>query len=273
MQPQEDGTGSSAERSVPTRKSDDFLSLASHELRTPLSIVKWYSEMLLDGDCGALNEDQTKYLRTIQASNQRAIDLIRSLLNISRLDLGTFGINPMDIDLRFIVKQVLTERKTDIALKKITIQELYEGAIPGMLPTFQADKQMCLVIVRNIISNAILFSKEEGTIEIRILTGNEHEQFGGKTISEESLVLMIKDNGIGIPEGDKASIFSKLFKGSNVGEVDSSGAGLGLYIVKLILSKVGGEVWFESLQGVGTTFFVAFPRRGMDKKVGRTTLD
>lgn len=256
-----------------TPKGDDFLSLASHELRTPLSIVKWYSEMLLDGDCGELNEDQTKYLRTIQASNQRAIDLIRSLLNISRLDLGTFGINPMETDLRFIVKQVLTEKNVDISLKKIKIKELYEGAIPGMVPTFMADKQMCLVIVRNLISNAILFSKEEGDIAISILTGKMNEQFGGKTIMEESLVLMIKDNGIGIPEGDKQNIFSKLYKGSNVGEVDSSGAGLGLYIITLILSKVGGEIWFESMQGVGSTFFVAFPKRGMEKKVGRTTLD
>ena len=85
----------------------NILSLAAHELRTTLSIIKWYTEMLLDGDCGPLNVDQTKYLKTIESSNQRAIDLIKSLLNVSRLNLGTFCINPSEVDLQAVIKQIL----------------------------------------------------------------------------------------------------------------------------------------------------------------------
>lgn len=251
----------------------NLLSLASHELRTPLSIVKWYTEMLLDGDCGTLNDDQAKYLRTIQTSNQRAIDLIKSLLNVSRLDLGTFSINPTDVDLRFLVKQVLGEYKVRSDEKKIHVEEVYEGATPGNIPTLLADKQICLVIFRNLISNAILFSKEDGVVHVDIREMRQGEECGNKLVHDDSLVLSITDTGIGIPEEDKEKIFSKLFKASNATNEESKGAGLSLYITQLILSKTGGQIWFTSTKDVGTTFYVAFPKSGMPKKEGRTTLD
>lgn len=255
-------------------EGDNLLSLASHELRTPLSVVKWYTEMLLDGDCGVLNDDQTKYLKTIEKSNQRAIDLIKSLLNVSRLDLGTFSINPTDTDLRFLVKQVVTEYKSNIEGKKLHIQEMYESAIPGMIPNISVDKQICLVLMRNLISNAIIFSKEEGVININIKEFKQNEECGNKNLKDDSLVFFISDNGIGIPEEDKDKIFSKLFKASNVSNNDESkGSGLNLYITKEIMGKVGGDIWFTSTKDVGSTFYVLFPKHGMPKKEGRTTLD
>lgn len=255
------------------QESNNLLSLASHELRTPLSIVKWYTEMLLDGDAGPLTDDQTKYLRTIQISNQRAIDLIKSLLNVSRLDLGTFSINPTETDLRFLVKQVLVEYKVRLDDKKIHVDEVYEGGVPGMVPTLHVDKQICLVILRSLISNAILFSKEEVGITVSIFEKRQGEECASKIMSDDCLVVAISDSGIGIPEEDKEKIFSKFFKASNASNDDAKGSGLGLYIVKLILSKTGGEVWFISTQNVGSTFYVAFPKSGMPKKEGRTTLD
>src|SRR3954466_1820549 len=82
----------------------DFVSLSSHELRTPLSVIKWYTEMLLDEDAGPLTEEQRKYLKTIESSNQKAIDLVRSLLNVSRLDLGTFCIVPANVQLKDVTE-------------------------------------------------------------------------------------------------------------------------------------------------------------------------
>lgn len=255
------------------QKGDTLLSLASHELRTPLSVIKWYTEMLLDGDCGPLNEDQTKYLKTIQASNQRAIDLIKSLLNVSRLDLGTFSITPEPVDLRFIVKQILTEYKTHIEEKKIIVEEYYGGEVSGIIPTIDVDKQMCLVILRNLISNSVFFSKEGGIVNISIKEVKQNEEYGYKLLQDDSLVITIVDSGIGIPEVDKEKIFSKLFKASNLTNEQSNGGGLGLYIVDLILSKTGGQVWFTSTQNVGSTFYLALPKHGMPKKEGKTVLD
>ncbi len=256
------------------KESDNLLSLASHELRTPLSVVKWYTEMLLDGDCGELNVDQVKYLKTIQTSNQRAIDLIKSLLNVSRLDLGTFSINPTDTDLRFLVKQVVTEYKNSIEGKKLYIQEMYESAIPGMIPNISVDKQICLVLMRNLISNAIIFSKEEGVININIKEYKQGEECGNKNIKDDALVFSVSDNGIGIPEEDKDKIFGKLFKAGNVANnEESKGAGLNLYITNEIVGKFGGGIWFISTKDVGTTFYVSFPKHGMPRKEGKTALD
>lgn len=251
----------------------NLLSLASHELRTPLSIVKWYTEMLLDGDAGTLTDDQAKYLRTIQISNQRAIDLIRSLLNVSRLDLGTFSVSPVETDLRFLVKQIIAEQKTLLDDKKMRIEEVYESGVPGMVPTLSVDKQISLVIFRTLISNAILFSKEEGVVNVRICEMRQGEECGSRKLVDDSLVFSVSDTGIGIPENDKQNIFSKFFKASNARDKDDKGAGLNLYIVKLVLSKIGGDVWFTSELNVGSTFYVTFPKSGMPTKEGKTTLD
>ena len=255
------------------KSSDTLLSLAAHDLRTPLSVIKWYTEMLLDGDCGTLNDDQTKYLKTIQSSNQQAIDLIRSLLNVSRLTLGTFSITPESLDLRLLVKEVLINLKENIEEKKVSIEESYGSGVIEMTPILSVDKQACLVIFRNLISNAVFFSKEEKVIHIFVKEMKQGDMCDGVEIQSDSFIFSITDSGIGIPEMDKENIFSKLFKASNVTKEESKGSGLGLYMTELILSKVGGKVWFRSMENIGSTFYVAFPKQGMQKKEGRTVLE
>ena len=253
------------------QSSDVLLSLSAHELRTSLSVVKWYTEMLLDGDCGTLQDDQVKYLKTIQSSNQKAIDLIKSTLNVSRLNLDTFSVLPEEIELSSVLQQVLTDVK-DIAEKKgVTVEESYDSNVSGKI---SLDRQICLVILRNLVSNAVLFSKEKGAVHIAVKEGRQGEEFGTHTLREDSLVVEIADQGIGIPEKDKKDIFTKLFcRGSNVIDESSKGVGLGLYTTKLILDKIQGEIWFTSTQDVGSTFYVAFPKSGMQRKDGRTRLD
>jgi two-component system, OmpR family, phosphate regulon sensor histidine kinase PhoR len=258
---------------VGSASGDDLLSLASHELRTTLSIVKWYTEMLLEGDCGPLNDDQIKYLKTVEGSNQRAIDLIRSLLNVSRLNLGTFSINPTVVDLRKVVKDVLDQNKAKIDEKKLRVSEEYMNGISGTVPTLPLDKQIAFVLMRSLISNAIIFSKEGSEIKITLKEAKQHEMVSGLEIPEDSLVVSVQDSGIGIPKSEQEKIFSKLFKASNARSYDENGSGLSLYIVRSILSKTGGASWFTSLENVGTTFYIAFPKAGMSKKSGKVNLD
>lgn len=258
---------------VTSTQGDTMLSLASHELRTPLSIIKWYTEMLLDGDAGPLTTDQSKYLRTIQVSNQRAIDLIRSLLNVSRLDLDTFSIVPMDIDLRFLLKQVISENKILLEERNIAVEESYLGSVPGVIGILHADKQICLVIMRILFMNAVLFSKENSSVFTAIQEVKQGEVLGLKRLNDDSFVISFTDNGIGIPDEDKEKIFSKFFKAGNAINEDSKGAGLSLYIVRTILDKIGGDVWFTSTQNKGSAFYVSFPKSGMSVKQGKTTLD
>jgi len=186
--------------------------------------------------------------------------------------LGTFCINPAEVDLRVIVKQVLDDNEAILEKKKLHVEEKYGENEIGV-PILHADKQVCLVIVRSLISNAILFSKEGGTIKIVMSNIEKDETFGNRGLSEDSLVLSISDSGIGIPEDDKKDIFSRLFKASNTKESDGTGAGLSLYIISLIFGKIGGAVWFDSVQDVGSTFYAAFPLSGMAKKEGTKSLD
>jgi signal transduction histidine kinase len=249
--------------------SDKLLSLTAHELRNSLSVVKWYTEMLLGGDCGELNEDQTKYLKTIQSSNQKAIDLIRSILNVSRLDLGTFSISPEELEFPTVIKEVLAQLKDQTEGKKVTVEESYESTQKILL-----DKQMCVVVLRNLISNAVFFSKQEGKVRISVKEVKQGEECGTKVLQDDSLVVAIADDGIGIPDADTQHIFSKVFyRGSNVTDENSKGVGLGLYITKEILEKTKGDIWFTSTKDVGSTFYVAFPKSGMQAKEGKTKLD
>ena len=253
------------------KSSDTLLSLSAHELRTHLSVIKWYTEMLLDGDFGTLHDDQIKYLKTIQSSNQQAIDLIRSILNVSRLDLGTFSIKPEEIELPSILKIVLTDLKDLIDRKGVSMEESYEN---NSLVPISLDRQMCVVIFRSLISNAVLFSKEKGTVRIFVKEVGQGEEYGTHVLLNDSLVVEVADSGIGIPEENKKDIFSKFFcRGSNVTDENKKGSGLGLYITKQILEKTKGEIWFVSTKNEGSTFYVAFPKSGMQKKDGKTRLD
>lgn len=255
------------------REDYNLLSIASHELRTTLSIIKWYTEMLLDGDCGPLTEDQVKYLKTIESSNQRAIGLIRSLLNVSRLDLGTFCVVPTEVVFSQVTKEVINENKVHLEEKQLNVKEDYEISSEGKPLSLIADKQICLVLIRALLSNAINFSKAGGTIEIKFSNRKRGEIYGGEKLDHDGIVFSISDSGIGIPEVDKKKVFTKLFKASNVSDSENSGSGLGLYVISKVAEKTGGKVWFESVQNIGTTFFVIFPQLGMQKKDGKTIID
>lgn len=253
---------------LPPSGDENFLSVASHELRSPLSIIKWYTEMLLDGDAGPLTVDQIKYLKTIETSNQRAIDLVRSLLNVSRLELGTFSVAPSPIRLSECINQVVTEKHLSIEERHLTVQ--VSGNEKDL--EINLDKQLCLVILRHIIGNAIMFSEDNGAIETKIALIKKDTSLGDKSFLEDSVVVTITDHGVGILEKEKAFVCQKFFKGTSVSLYGQAGSGLGLFIVTMILEKTGGDIWFISSKD-GTTFYLSFPTSGMKPKEGRTVLD
>jgi signal transduction histidine kinase len=241
------------------RGKDDFISIASHELRSPLSIVKWYTEILLDEDAGPLTEDQKKYLSIIETSNERAIALVRSLLNVSRLDLGTFSVSPSLTSPLPLIDEAIASLTSIADLKKIVVTKNIQGSPREMM----LDPKLFTLIVRSLLSNAIIFSKDSGKVEIGIREAS----------SQGSLILEIKDEGIGIPEDDQKRVFSKMFKASNTKDAEANGSGLGLYITKSLVDYIGGSITFSSKENKGTSFVVMLPLSGMKKKEGRTTLD
>ena len=243
------------EREVDLAKSE-FVSLASHQLRTPLSSINWYAEMLLNGDAGKLNEDQKSFVDEIYHGNQRMVELVNSLLNISRLELGTFMIEPIMTDLTTIAVSVLAELNADVSSKQLQIEKIYQRNLPQIL----ADPKLVRIIFQNLLSNAVKYTPVKGKIKLTIKT------------QDRDILIQVKDTGCGIPQAQQSKIFTKLFRADNARQMETDGTGLGLYIVKSILDKSGGNIIFRSEENKGTTITARIPIAGMKKKKGNKEL-
>ncbi|MFA6520903.1 MAG: CHASE domain-containing protein [Candidatus Gracilibacteria bacterium] len=232
------------------RVKSEFVSLASHQLRTPLSSVNWYAEMLLAGDAGKINKNQKKYLKEIYNANKRMVGLVGALLNVSRLELGTFVIEPKMVDIREFASSVIKELSHDISQKKLKIVEEYGNKIPKIY----IDPKLMRIVFQNLLSNAVKYTHENGKVTLKIEQKTSYVQ------------ITVADNGCGIPESARSKIFTKLFRADNAKVVDSDGTGLGLYITKSIIEQFGGKIWFESAENKGTAFYVTIPLIGKHKK-------
>jgi signal transduction histidine kinase len=247
----------------------EFVSLASHQLRTPLSAVNWYAEMLLDGDAGALNEKQRKYVEQMYHGNQRMVELVNALLNVSRLELGTFAVEPKPTEVVKLALATVEEMRFLIDQRRITFEERHDEGIPLL----DADPNLLGMILQNLLSNAVKYTPLDGTIKLDIGLIKKGTPVEGRQVKEDSIGVVVSDNGYGIPKAQQDKIFTKLFRADNVRQKDTEGTGLGLYIVKSIVDQAGGDLWFTSEENKGTTFHVILPTRGMAKKIGTKKLE
>jgi len=222
----------------------EFVSLASHQLRTPLSTVNWYSEMLLTGDVGEVTTEQKKYLEEIYNGNQRMVELVNTLLDVSRIELGTLVVESKPTNIVKLTQNVINEQKLQIIEKKIKLSPSFENNIP----LITADPKLLRMVIQNLLSNAIKYTPDGGKIRVSLSLDEK-----------KNVILKISDTGYGIPENQQDKIFSKLFRADNVIGKDTEGTGLGLYIAKSIVEQVGGKLWFESEENQGATFYVALP--------------
>jgi len=247
----------------------DFVALASHQLRTPLAIVKWYVDFLLNGDAGPLTDEQKKFLSQVYFSNERLIELVNALLDVSRIDLGTFSIEPEPVDLIKLADEAAGLFATEMEKKSIRLEKYFSP-----LPIINLDSRLMKIVLQNLISNATKYTGEKGIIRVIV-----------KPVEDKAMII-VADNGCGIPKEQQPMIFTKLFRADNVKAIESIGTGLGLYIAKAVIEQSGGKIWFESPNlhffvekqragknpaaggGSGTTFYITIPLRGMIKKIG-----
>lgn len=230
------------EKMIDKLKSE-FISIAAHQLRTPLSAIKWVIKMVLDGDVGKLNEEQQQFLYKGYQSNERIIHLVNDMLNVSRIEEGRFGYSFNKEDLIKVIDGAVASIDGLIREKsiKLTINK------PKKLDKIYLDSQKMGLVVQNLLENAVKYTPEFGKIEIDVEGG------------DELVKVRVKDNGVGIPEKDKAKLFSKFFRAENVIRMQTEGSGLGLFIVKNIIKRHGGEIMVESEEGKGTEFVFTLP--------------
>ncbi len=235
----------------------DFISLASHQLRTPLSAMKWYLEMLLDGDAGELSEEQKSFIQNIDNSNERMIELVNSLLNISRVESGRLIIDPKETNIIEVIEDVISDVKPKAKERGITF--LFEG-VPS-LPIIISDPKLIRNVYMNLLTNAIKYTPNGGSVTLKI------------SKNATDIVSEVTDTGMGIPKKDQEKIFTRFFRAENARAKVTDGNGLGLYLVKSVVEVCGGKIWFTSQIGKGTTFSFTLPLKGIPAKKGEVSIE
>lgn len=216
----------------------EFVSLASHQLRTPLTGISLASEMLLKHSTDWPADKQLKYIKEIHDSTSQMTELVDSLLNVSRLELGTFRLSPEPLDLAAELDAICDGLRLQAEDKKITLTRDFETG----LPLVKFDRNSLRLIVDNLLSNALRYSPAGSTITAGLRRQNN------------AVVISVTDQGCGVPENAKNKIFDKQYRADNAKEINSDGAGLGLYIAKSVADKARANLTFESELNRGATF-------------------
>lgn len=227
------------------RMKSEFISLASHQLRTPLSAIQTYSNMLAAGYMGEISRDQRTALETIIKATDRMNELISMLLNITRMESGSIPVDIRPLQVSKLTDEVLGELALPAAEKSIKLSIKVVGSGPRSINT---DRFILKEIITNLVSNAIKYTPEGGTVKVTVRRRTK------------TVLIHVADTGWGIPKYAQDQIFSKFFRGQNVVKRETSGTGLGLYLVKGLVETLGGRIWFKSQEGEGTNFFVELPR-------------
>lgn len=226
-----------------SRMKTEFINVVTHQLRSPLTNLKWAIDFLLLDESGTTKEKKAEYFKILKENAFRMGELIDNLLIVSRIEQGRLPLRKEKISLENLSKKLIKESQLFLKASNVEI----EFKVQKDLPKIFTDPSQIKLVIDNLLSNAIRYNKGKGKVEIRVLRKNK------------DLYFEIKDNGVGIPKDDQKYIFQKFFRAQNATKYQVQGSGLGLYIAKLIVEKLGGKIDFKSGEGKGSTFWFTLP--------------
>jgi signal transduction histidine kinase len=222
----------------------EFITVAAHQLRTPLSAVKWTMKLILDGDVGAIPDEQRIVLAKGYEANERMIALVGDLLNVARIEEGKFGYVFAKEDIVVLVKKSVGEfmlKAAERELKLIFEQPEFDSLKITM------DAGRIEMVLGNLIENAIKYSLPKGFVAVILKKEGDY------------VVISVSDTGVGIPKEAHYGMFHKFFRAPNVVRLQTEGSGLGIFMAKNIVERHGGKIWFTSEDNKGTTFTFTLP--------------
>lgn len=221
---------------------DQFVFIAAHELRTPVTAISWGLENAIESGKETLDKTTLETLQNVQKSNSRLIDLIDDLLNVARIDAGTIKIEKKEIDIESIIEETIKEMNSLFKSKNVKVSFDKKG-----IDKINTDPNRLKQVLINLLTNATKYNKENGSIDITISKEDDYYQ------------ISVKDTGIGIKEEDMDKLFKKFSRIQDKKTQDVEGTGLGLFVTKEIVSKLGGKIDAESKYNEGSTFRFTLP--------------
>lgn len=231
----------------------DFVSTASHEMRTPVAAIKGFLELSLNPKICKIDENAKKYLTKAHDATEHLGKLFQDLLTVSRSEDGRLPNNPVKTDLSDFMKDLTEQLNFTAQAKNLKLTLMLDNTNVTENSKFTAtylsfvDPVRLREVVTNLFDNAVKYT-ESGEISIN-LRGNQ-----------SSVIIDVRDSGIGIPKEDLSHIFQKFYRVDNSSTREIGGTGLGLYICKEIVEVMHGTITVDSTIGVGSTFTITLPR-------------
>jgi len=225
----------------------EFVSFVSHELKQPMTSMKGYTDLLMKGIGGSLNDQQIQFLQVIRNNVGRMDQLVQSLLDISRIESGRLKLEMGDVVPDSIVSEAVQAFEPTMSTKNQQIQVHIEPD----LPTITGDRGRLLQVLTNLVSNANKYTPEGGTITVSVTKWAENDC--------DYVRWSVQDTGIGMTPEEQERLFTKYFRSSNTAVRSVQGTGLGLVITRSIIEMHGGHIWVESEYQKGSTFSFAIP--------------
>ena len=236
------------------KAKSEFISIASHQLRTPLTSIKGFGSLLLEGTYGEVPEAQRGALEKIYISNERLIQLVEDLLNISRIEAGRMEFDFQEAQIEDLVQEAVQTLELSAKAKSLYLHwEKPAIAMPRLLIDVTKIKE----VISNMVDNSIKYT-QKGGITVKLETNTDWDSDHKE--HKESVRVVVSDTGIGMDPEEVAMIFEKFQRGKQVAHYHTDGTGLGMYIGKKIVAEHKGRIWAESDgKGMGSRFILELP--------------
>ncbi len=229
-----------------------FVSSAAHELKNPLTSIKGYSDLLVGGAVGPVNEGQARFLGTIRSNAERMSTLVSDLQDISRIEAGQMRLQYSAVVVSEVIDEVVRSLRKQIDEKEQALHIQYTSNLPPVW----CDSTRLIQILTNLLSNACKYTPRQGEISIQAQQVlNQWDADGVGQVVHFSM----QDSGAGISLEDQKKIFQQFFRSEDPRIREVTGTGLGLSITKNLIEMQGGKLWFESIPDQGTTFHFTIP--------------